>query len=175
MSMQVFSKYLHFVISTSKNIHYNTFSATFCQIIFWLLFSFLNSSFFLYVFCVYLHFPECTPGFYGAGCKLRCNCPTDVLCDHETGACKHQCPPGFHGEKCHLCRYSLHLSLGGILWMGKLVQGTYLQIYKLQIKGYICCWYELAVPHWSQTGIWSLATAVSLCSRRSRHKAEATY
>lgn len=111
------------------------FSTNFCEIIFWLLFHFLNSSFFLYVFCTYLHFPECTPGFYGAGCKLRCNCPTDVLCDHETGGCKHPCPPGFHGEKCHLCRYSLHVSLGGMLWVGKLTQETHVQIEKLQIKG----------------------------------------
>lgn len=70
-----------------------------------------------------LLFPECTPGFYGAGCKLRCSCPPDVLCDPETGACKHPCPAGFHGEKCHLCRYSLHFP-EGYTWDGKAYSGN---------------------------------------------------
>ena len=40
----------------------------------------------------------CRPGFYGAGCRLECQCPSGDPCDHVTGECS--CPPGYTGTAC---------------------------------------------------------------------------
>ncbi|CAC5376766.1 unnamed protein product [Mytilus coruscus] len=30
---------------------------------------------------------DCDDGYFGDGCNSTCNCPTDAICDKETGAC----------------------------------------------------------------------------------------
>lgn len=48
---------------------------------------------------------ECEGGYYGAGCKRSCDCPSGVSCDHVTGQCQHQCPAGLRGDNCELGKY----------------------------------------------------------------------
>lgn len=45
---------------------------------------------------------ECDNGFFGDGCRERCNCSDGEPCDPKTGDCQKKCPPGYHGEKCQL-------------------------------------------------------------------------
>lgn len=53
-----------------------------------------------YILSVVLCFLECDSGYYGPGCKSKCQCPVGVSCHHMTGQCRRQCPAGLHGEHC---------------------------------------------------------------------------
>ncbi|XP_036930221.1 N-acetylglucosamine-1-phosphodiester alpha-N-acetylglucosaminidase-like isoform X2 [Acanthopagrus latus] len=41
---------------------------------------------------------ECSPGYYGDGCRHTCVCFNGAHCHHVSGRCT--CPPGFHGNLC---------------------------------------------------------------------------
>ncbi|XP_070822896.1 N-acetylglucosamine-1-phosphodiester alpha-N-acetylglucosaminidase-like [Chaetodon trifascialis] len=41
---------------------------------------------------------ECSPGYYGDGCRHTCVCFNGAVCNHVNGRCV--CPPGFYGNFC---------------------------------------------------------------------------
>jgi len=49
----------------------------------------------------------CRPGFYGAGCRLECQCPSGDPCNHVTGECS--CPPGYTGKACQTRAFVCYL------------------------------------------------------------------
>lgn len=55
------------------------------------------ASVFYLLFFVFL---ECDSGYYGPGCKSKCQCPAGVSCHHMTGQCQRQCPAGVYGDHC---------------------------------------------------------------------------
>ncbi|XP_071799509.1 receptor-type tyrosine-protein phosphatase T-like [Asterias amurensis] len=48
---------------------------------------------------------DCDDGYFGAGCKLKCNCENDVVCDKGHGKCGSgvNCATGYTGENCQIC------------------------------------------------------------------------
>lgn len=51
-------------------------------------------------FCPFfsLSLPECPAGFFGLGCRQRCQCDNEASCDHISGACT--CKVGWTGTFC---------------------------------------------------------------------------
>ena len=45
-----------------------------------------------------IFFLECPASYYGAKCKLRCDCVHSTSCDSITGEC--HCKAGFYGARC---------------------------------------------------------------------------
>ncbi|XP_071800429.1 receptor-type tyrosine-protein phosphatase T-like isoform X2 [Asterias amurensis] len=48
---------------------------------------------------------DCEDGYFGAGCKLKCNCAGNAVCDKGNGTCGSgvNCTTGFTGENCQIC------------------------------------------------------------------------
>lgn len=51
-----------------------------------------------YAFNDEIELAACVNGYYGNGCKSRCQCGNTEPCDHVTGACS--CQAGFTGRGC---------------------------------------------------------------------------
>lgn len=47
---------------------------------------------------------ECPAGMFGLGCRHRCQCENEALCDHVSGACT--CQVGWIGTFCEKCKRS---------------------------------------------------------------------
>ncbi|XP_071799860.1 receptor-type tyrosine-protein phosphatase T-like isoform X2 [Asterias amurensis] len=48
---------------------------------------------------------DCDDGYFGAGCKLKCNCAGNAVCDKGNGTCRSgvTCTTGYTGENCQIC------------------------------------------------------------------------
>ena len=51
----------------------------------------------------YLHHIECNGTHFGDGCKSKCQCENEAVCDSSNGKCS--CLPGWRGVYCQSSKY----------------------------------------------------------------------